>query len=85
MDQLEKVLSMLEDMPRWLSSKLKVWEHEDAVKHLQESHPWITLDDIKIHNATAEWYAEWYKDAVNKYIEWRNWLYLELKWLLPTK
>lgn len=84
MELEEKILKTLEDMPRGLSSRLKIWEHEDAVKALEPSHPWITLEDIKIHNAQAEWYAEWYKAAVDKYIEWRNNIYLELKNLLPT-
>jgi len=80
----EKILKILEDMPIWLSSRVKIWEHEGAVKALQPSHPWITLEDIKIYNAQAEWYTEWYKAAVDKYIEWRNNVYLELKNLLPT-
>ena len=59
-------LELLKTMPTGLSAKLRIGENDYACKQLK-----CTLQDIKIHNAECDGYAEGYKEAVEKFEKWR--------------
>lgn len=70
-------------MPTGVNCKLKIGENDYALKAMRKTYPKITMDDIKLHNVEANGYDEGYAEAVKKYKEWRNKIYLELKGLYP--
>lgn len=74
-----ELLKILEEMPTGTSRKLKIGENDYALEAIKKSQPEITMQDIRDHNHEARGYDEGFKDAVEKYKEWRNEQYLILK------
>ena len=63
----EKIIEMLKSMPTGLSCRLKIGENEYACKKMK-----CGMEDIKIYNAESKGFDEGYKQAVEKFKEWRK-------------
>lgn len=75
----EDFIKILEEMPTGVTRKLKIGETEYALTQFQKSQPELTMEDIKAHNIEAKGWDSGYETAVEKYREWRNKIYLQLK------
>lgn len=73
---VEDVLKELEEMPSGTIRKLKFANIEAAKSHLERD---VTEIEFAEHVAEIRGYEEGYADAVEKYREWRNDLYLKIK------
>ena len=75
-------------MPLGLTTKLKVGEHELALKQVRKmpGNKNANMEDLKRHNQECDAWEDGYKAAIEEIKSWRNEKYLEIKGLSnPTQ
>jgi len=74
----EEILKELEKMPTGLTSRIKIGENERGLKFVRIDNPKATMEELKRYNIESDGFEIGFKSAVDKFVEWRNDLYLRI-------